>query len=93
MNINWKVRFKNPVFLASIVATIVITILAQLGMSWEQITSWAMFGEILLKAISNPVVVVAVITNVYNAIIDPTTKGLTDSKQAMTYIEPKKDEE
>ena len=93
MNINWKVRFNNPVFWASIVATIVVTILTQLGMSWDQITSWSVFGNVLLQAISSPVVVVAVITNVYNAIIDPTTKGLTDSKQAMTYITPKKDEE
>lgn len=91
MNINWKVRFKNPMFWVGIIVAAVITVLAHLGMSWDQVTSWAMFGQILLKALSNPVVVAAVITNIYNAIIDPTTAGLSDSKNALTYKTPKKE--
>lgn len=90
MNINWKVRLRNPMFWTGIVVAIVMTVLAQLGMSWEQITSWAMFGELLLEAISNPVVVVAVLSATYNAIIDPTTSGLSDSKTALTYKTPKR---
>ena len=91
MNINWKVRFKNPMFWLGIIVAVVVTALAQLGMSWEQVTSWTTLGETLLKAISNPVTVVAVITNVYNAIVDPTTAGLTDSRKALTYKTPKKE--
>ena len=91
MNINWKVRFKNPMFWASIFAAFIATVLTQLGMSWEEVTSWAMLGQVLLDAVSNPVVVVAVISAVYNAIIDPTTAGLSDSKKALTYTKPKKE--
>lgn len=91
MNINWKVRFKNPMFWVGIIVAVFATVLAQLGMSWEQVTSWAVFGQLLLDAVSNPVVVVAVISAVYNAIIDPTTAGLSDSKNALTYETPKKE--
>ena len=85
MNINWKVRFKNPMFWVGIIVAVVATVLTQLGMSWEQVTSWATLGQALLEAVSNPVVVVAVITATYNAIVDPTTSGLSDSKNALTY--------
>lgn len=91
MNINFKVRFKNPTFWVGIIVAVFATVFAQLGMSFEQITTWAMFGQVLLDAISNPVVIVAVISAVYNAIIDPTTAGLSDSKNALTYKTPKKE--
>ena len=91
MNINWKVRFKNPLFWVGIIVAVVATVLTQLGMSWEQVTSWATLGQALLEAVSNPVVVVAVITATYNAIVDPTTSGLSDSKNALTYKTPKKE--
>lgn len=91
MNINWKVRFKNPMFWVGIIVAIVATALTQLGMSWEQVTSWATLGQVLLDAVSNPVVVVAVISAVYNAVIDPTTAGVSDSKSALTYTKPKKE--
>ncbi len=91
MNINWKVRFKNPMFWAGIIVAVIATVLTHLGMSWEQVTSWTAFGQVMLDAVSNPVVVVAVITAIYNAIIDPTTYGLSDSKNALTYDAPKKE--
>ena len=47
------------------------------------------FREIFVKAISNPVVIVSVVVSVWNLITDPTTKGLGDSKQALTYQKPK----
>lgn len=91
MKINWKVRFKNPLFWVGVIVAVVATVLTQLGMSWEQVTSWATLGQALLEAVSNPVVVVAVITATYNAIVDPTTSGLSDSKNALTYKTPKKE--
>lgn len=90
IKLNWKVRLKNPVFWANIVLAIIIPILTHLGMNWEQVTTWAMLGSLLASAVKNPVIVVAVIVSVWNAINDPTTAGLSDSKQALTYTEPKK---
>ena len=89
MRINWKVRVKNPVFWASIGISIITPILAYLGINWESLTTWYSLWEVFVQAVSNPVIVVAIICSVYTAIIDPTTKGLSDSEQALTYTTPK----
>ena len=86
--INWKVRIKNPVFWVQIAVAIVLPILAYLGLSWEDMTSWAALGGIFLEAVKNPVILASVIVSVWNAINDPTTKGLKDSDRAMTYDKP-----
>ena len=92
MNINWKVRIKNPVFWAQVSVAIVAPILAGLGLEWTDITTWSAFGDALCRAIANPVIVVSVIVSLWGIINDPTTKGLSDSAQALTYKVPKKDE-
>lgn len=86
--INWKVRLKNPVFWVQIVVAIVLPILAYLGLSWEDMTSWTALGGIFLEAVKNPVILVSVLVSVWNAINDPTTKGLSDSQRAMEYHKP-----
>lgn len=88
MKINWKVRFKNPVFWANLAAAILLPILAALGLNWNDMTSWAGLGNVLVQAAQNPVIVVSVIVSVWNLINDPTTSGLSDSKNALTYDEP-----
>ena len=93
MKINWKVRIKNPVFWANIALAIFLPILAQLGMSWEDVTTWAALGGLLLSAVQNPVIVAAVLVSVWNAINDPTTAGISDSAQALTYAAPKTESE
>lgn len=90
--INWKVRFKNPVFVANILLAIILPILAHLGMNWEDMTTWAALGGALVSAVKNPVIVVAVVVSVWNAVNDPTTAGISDSSQALTYNTPKKEE-
>lgn len=46
--------------------------------------------DLIVQAVSNPVIVFAVIVSVWNAINDPTTSGLSDSANALTYSTPKK---
>lgn len=89
MKINWKVRVKNPVFWIEIGAAILLPILAHLGFNWEDMTTWGALGGVLLDAIKNPVIVVSVLVSVWNAITDPTTSGISDSAQALTYEKPK----
>lgn len=86
--INWKVRIKNPIFWVQIAVAIVLPILAYLGLSWEDMTSWTALGGIFLEAVKNPVILASVIVSVWNAVNDPTTKGLADSVRAMTYEKP-----
>ena len=88
MNINWKVRFRNPVFWVQIAAAVVLPILAYLGLGWEDMTSWAALGGIFLEAVKNPVILASVAVSVWNAVNDPTTKGLSDSPRALGYNDP-----
>lgn len=90
MNINWKVRFRNPVFWTNILIAVILPILTYMGLSWQDMTSWQTLGGTLLAALKNPVIVVAVIVSVWNAINDPTTQGIGDSAAALEYDAPKK---
>ena len=90
MKINWKVRFKNPVFIANLVLAVILPILAYFGFKWEDMTTWATLGNLFVEAVKNPVIVVSVIVSVWNAVNDPTTAGLSDSTNALTYDAPKK---
>ena len=89
MKINWKVRFKNPVFWVQVAVAVILPMLANLGLCWEDMTTWAALGGVILESIKNPVIVVAVIVSVWNAVVDPTTAGIGDSSQALTYEKPK----
>ena len=86
MNIN--VRVKNPVFWVQILLSILTPILAYAGLTAQDLTTWAKLGEVLIMALSNPYVLGLVIVSVWNALNDPTTKGITDSKRAMEYKRP-----
>ena len=90
MKINWKVRFNNPVFWANLAMEVVLPVLAYLGLNWEDMTTWAALGAVLVQAVQNPVIVVSVIVSVWNLLNDPTTAGLSDSQRALTYEKPNK---
>ena len=86
--INWKVRFKNPMFYAQLIIAVLTPILAYMGITAQDLTSWQALGGVLFEAIKNPYVLMLVVVSVYNAIIDPTSTGITDSKNALTYSTP-----
>jgi phi LC3 family holin len=90
MKINWKVRIKNPLFWVQVGLAVLMPILAYLGIATEDLTSWGILGATLFEAVKNPYVLGLVLVSVWNAINDPTTSGINDSAQAMTYITPKK---
>ena len=86
---NLKVRFKNPIFIIQLILAVLTPILAYAGLTVQDITSWAILGEILIGAIKNPYVLGVIAVSVWNAFNDPTTAGITDSDLAMTYEKPK----
>ena len=88
MKINWKVRFKNPVFIAQLLLAILTPILAYAGLTVQDMTTWQAIGNLLLGAISNPYVIGLVVISVFNALNDPTPTGITDSAKALTYDAP-----
>ena len=90
--INWKVRFskENILFIAQVVISVVIPILAYFGLQASDLTTWAKVWDTLIDAVSNPYVVIMALVSFFNAVTDPTTKGIGDSTTALSYTEPKK---
>lgn len=84
-NINWQVRIKNKNFWLTFIPAVLLLI---------QVVA-AVFGFTLdlgdlgnrLLDVVNAAFSVLVILGVVN---DPTTEGVADSEQALTYTEPKK---
>lgn len=85
MKINWKIRFKNPVFIFQILLAIIAPILAYYGFTGSDITTWGKLFDLITSALKNPYVLFLVAVSVYNALNDPTTKGHSDSINALKY--------
>lgn len=82
--INWKVRIKQKWFWLAIVPAVLVlvrTVAAVVGINLDL----SDLGEKLI-AVVEAVFTVLVILGI---VVDPTTDGLRDSAQAMTYEEPK----
>ena len=88
MNINWTVRFKNKTFWLSFIPAVLLLI---------QVVA-AVFGYTLdlgdlgnkLLAVVNALFAVLCLLGI---VTDPTTAGVSDSAQALTYEKPKDDKE
>ncbi|QKS70272.1 phage holin [Paenalkalicoccus suaedae] len=91
MKINWKVRFKNPQFVTQLVLSIFVPILAYFGLTAQDLTTWSALGSLIVDALLNPYVLILVVMSVYNALNDPTVRGLGDSRQALKYEKPRED--
>ena len=86
MKINWTVRIKNKTFWVAIIPAVLL--LAQ------QVC--ALFGvKLEISGVSDQLIAIAgtvfAILSLVGVVNDPTVATLSDSKQAMTYIEPKND--
>lgn len=92
MKINWKVRFKNPVFYVQLIIALFTPVLAYMGITIRDLTSWETVLAVLREAIFNPYILILAAANIWNAIIDPTTEGIRDSEAAINYDEPKRSE-
>lgn len=90
--INWKVRFnrENIMFITQVIVSVVVPVLTYFGLEASDLTTWTKVGETFVQAISNPYVVLMAVVSLFNAITDPTTRGIADSEKALTYTEPKK---
>lgn len=84
--INWKVRVKSKKFWLAMIPAVLILIqvvLALFGVTFD-ITN---LQEKLLAVVNAVFVVLAIL----GIVTDPTTAGISDSKQALTYDTPKED--
>lgn len=81
MKINWKVRLRNPAWVTSLLAMIVSTVYQLLAM-FE--IAPALTEDALMQAIAAAVQLLTLM----GVLIDPTTKGLSDSARALEYERP-----
>ncbi len=86
MKINWKVRFANKYFWLALIPAVLLLVQAVAKVFGFEL-DLGEFGE-QLKAVINTLFAVLAIIGVS---ADPTTAGLSDSKRALTYTEPKED--
>lgn len=86
--INWKVRLKNPVFLAQTLMAVVLPVMAYGGLTVADLTTWGAVLDMIKTAMLNPYVLGLVMTSLWQTVNDPTTAGVCDSALAMTYTEP-----
>ena len=86
-NINWLVRIKNKAFWIALIPAILLLIQVVAAVFGITIDLGDMGNKLL--AVVNAVFTVLTILGV---VTDPTTDGITDSKQALEYTEPKRDD-
>ena len=84
MQINWKVRFQNKTFLAGLISLVVVFI-------YDLLQLLEIAPVVTQSAVMQVAEGILTILGMVGVIADPTTAGLSDSKQAMTYDVPKQD--
>ena len=84
-NINWTVRIKNKAFWVAAIPAILLLVQVVADVFGFTLDLGDLGNKLL--AVVDAVFVVLVILGV---VVDPTTAGIGDSEQAMTYTEPKK---
>lgn len=81
MLVNWTVRFKNKIWLTTFITFIVSTVFQFLAM-FE--IAPPITQDIVMKAVA----AILQLLSLLGVIVDPTTKGLSDSVRALGYSEP-----
>lgn len=88
MKVNIPVRMKNPWFWVG-VASVAIT---AIGVDPMSFTSWPAVWEGIKNVCSNPVQLCTMVLAILSVFVDPTTAGIGDSKRALEYTKPNKEE-
>ena len=85
MKINWIVRIKNKAFWVAIIPAVLLLIQA-IANVFGYTLDLGDLGNKLLDVVNAAFFVLVIL----GVVADPTTDGIADSKQALTYTVPKK---
>ena len=85
VRINWKVRFKNRIWLGSFLSLIISFVYSMLGM-------FDIFPDVTRNSVMELLNQILTFLGLIGVLVDPTTAGLEDSERAMGYEEPWTDE-
>ena len=86
MGINCKVRLKNKAFWLAIIPAVLLLVQQIVGL-FGVVIDFTPLQNQLVTIIGTVFSILAIL----GIIVDPTTKGISDSKQVLTYTEPKGD--
>ena len=81
MKVNWKVRFKNKVWLATFFSLII-------GFVFNLLSLFDIYPAVTRNQVTEIVTQGLTFLGLFGIIVDPTTAGLNDSDRAMNYDEP-----
>lgn len=84
MKVNWKVRFKNKVWLGMFLSLII-------GFVFNLLRMFDVYPSVTENTILNSVNQVLTFLGLIGVLVDPTTAGIEDSERAMSYEEPWED--
>lgn len=84
--INWKVRAKNKNFWIAIIPAILLLVQAVAAIFGAELDLGEL-GNKLIAVVNAAFTVLAIL----GVVTDPTTSGISDSQQAMTYDRPRKE--
>ena len=83
MSINWKVRIKNKMFWLAFIPALLLLIKAVAAVAGLQLET----GTIQQQLLDIVEALFSVLT-ILGVVVDPTTKGVSDSDRAQGYDEP-----
>ena len=81
MKLNWKVRFRNRIWLGSFLSLIISFVYSLLAL-------FDVLPQVTESAVLQLLNQVLTFLGLIGVIVDPTTAGLGDSERAMGYVEP-----
>ena len=81
MKLNWRVRFKNKVWLGSFLSLIV-------GFVYSMLALFDIFPQVTQNLVVQLLNQVLTFLGLIGVIVDPTTAGIGDSDRAMSYSQP-----
>ena len=84
MKINWKIRFQNKTFLTGLISLVVVFV-------YDLLQLLEIAPTVTQSAVMQVAEGILTVLGMLGVIADPTTAGLSDSKQALTYTSPKQD--
>lgn len=84
--INWKIRMQNKTFWLALIPAFLLLIQAV-----AQVFNISVDFTNLNKDLLNVINALFVVLTILGVVADPTTKGVGDSTQALTYSKPKED--
>lgn len=84
MNINWRVRIKNKAFWLALIPAVLLLVQVVAAV-FSYTLDLGDLGNKLLAVVN----AVFAVLSILGIVTDPTTAGIGDSPQAMTYEEPK----